>query len=132
MFYLLGLFNITRAAITPGTQPQSHNKNTMNIEPQPLSITAKGGQIIESNTLQKLILIDFIIDDYVYDVFQNKLLQLNKEFYIYSHKLSKVSSISPGVLMIFIKVPMVSSGQCKAILYLPCSMVASFPCKMIS
>jgi len=53
------LFNITKAAITPGTQPQSHNKKTMKIEPQPLSITANGGQIIESKTLQKLIMIDF-------------------------------------------------------------------------
>lgn len=59
MFYLFGLFNITKAAITPGTQPQSHNKNTINMEPQPLSITAKGGQIIDSKTLQKLILVDF-------------------------------------------------------------------------
>ena len=41
--------------MTPGTQPQSHNKNTIKIEPQPLSITAKGGQIIDSKTLQKLI-----------------------------------------------------------------------------
>ena len=41
--------------MTPGTQPQSHNKKTIIIEPQPLSITAKGGQIIDSKTLQKLI-----------------------------------------------------------------------------
>ena len=54
-FYLLGLLRITRAAITPGTQPHSHNKKTIKIEPQPLSSTAKGGQIIDSNTLQKLI-----------------------------------------------------------------------------
>jgi hypothetical protein len=54
------LFKITKAAITPGTQPQSHNKKTMNIEPQPLSITASGGQIIESKTLQKLMMIDLI------------------------------------------------------------------------
>jgi hypothetical protein len=57
--YLLGLFNITKAAITPGTQPQSHNRKTIKIEPHPLSKTAKGGQIIDSKTLQKLILIDF-------------------------------------------------------------------------
>jgi hypothetical protein len=55
IFYLLGLLRITSAAITPGTQPQSHNRKTIKIEPQPLSITAKGGQIIESSTLQKLI-----------------------------------------------------------------------------
>lgn len=77
--YLLGLFNITKAAITPGTHPQSHNKNTIIIEPQPLSKTAKGGHKIDSNTLQKLILI-FLIDDYLYDVIQNKLLQIDKYF----------------------------------------------------
>ena len=48
---------MTKAAITPGTQPQSHSKKTIKIEPQPLSITAKGGQIIDSKTLQKLIVI---------------------------------------------------------------------------
>lgn len=69
MFYLLGLFNITKAAITPGTQPHSHKRNTIKIEPHPLSKTAKGGQIIDSTTLQKLILIDFLIDDYLYDAF---------------------------------------------------------------
>jgi len=49
----LGLLRITKAAITPGTQPQSHNKKTIKIEPQPLSITANGGQIIERRTLKK-------------------------------------------------------------------------------
>lgn len=53
--YLFGLLTITKAAITPGTQPQSHNKNVIKIEPQPLSKTANGGQIIDSKTLQKLI-----------------------------------------------------------------------------
>jgi hypothetical protein len=57
VFYLLGLLRITSAAITPGTHPQSHNKKTITIDPQPLSKTAKGGQIIDSKTLQKLILI---------------------------------------------------------------------------
>ena len=46
---------MTKAAITPGTHPQSHNKKTIIIEPHPLSITAKGGHIIDSKTLQKLI-----------------------------------------------------------------------------
>ena len=43
--------------MTPGTQPQSHNKKTIIIDPQPLSKTANGGQMIESKTLQKLIMI---------------------------------------------------------------------------
>ena len=54
---------MTKAAITPGTQPQSHNKNTIKIEPHPLPITAKGGQIIDSKTLQKLMFDLILIDD---------------------------------------------------------------------
>ncbi|EIJ38949.1 hypothetical protein JoomaDRAFT_1951 [Galbibacter orientalis DSM 19592] len=54
-YYLLGLFRITNAAITPGIQPQRVNKKTITIEPQPLSRTAKGGKKIESKTLQILI-----------------------------------------------------------------------------
>ena len=50
----MGLFKITNAAMTPGTQPQSHNKKTIRMEPQPLSKTASGGHNIESKTLQKL------------------------------------------------------------------------------
>ena len=50
----------------------------------------------------------------------------SKEFY-YSHKPSNASFMLPGVFLIFIKVPMVNSGQCKAILYLPCNIVAVFP-----
>lgn len=45
-----------RAPITPGIQPQTVNIKTINTEPHPLSITAKGGKRIESNTRQILIL----------------------------------------------------------------------------
>ena len=55
-YLFLGLLRITNAAMTPGTQPQSHNKKTIIMEPQPLSITAKGGQMIDSKTLQKLMI----------------------------------------------------------------------------
>ena len=44
-----------RAAITPGIQPQIVKIKTIKTEPQPLSITARGGNKIESNTLQKFI-----------------------------------------------------------------------------
>ncbi len=54
-FYDFGLFNITKAAITPGTQPHNHNKNTIITDPHPLSSTANGGQIIDKITLQILI-----------------------------------------------------------------------------
>jgi hypothetical protein len=54
------LFKIINAAITPGTHPQSHRMNTMIIEPQPLSNTAKGGHKIERSTLQKLILKNYM------------------------------------------------------------------------
>lgn len=52
---------MTNAAITPGTQPQSQSRKTIIIDPQPLSKTANGGQMIESKTLQKLIMIRFLI-----------------------------------------------------------------------
>lgn len=43
--------------MTPGTQPQSHNKKVTRIDPQPLSITAKGGQIMDNITFQILIML---------------------------------------------------------------------------
>jgi methyl coenzyme M reductase subunit D len=63
IFYRSGLFKIIKAAITPGTQPQSHNKKTIKIDPQPFPMTAKGGQIIARSTLQKLIIMVLMIDD---------------------------------------------------------------------
>ncbi len=50
------MFKITNAPITPGTHPANVNKNTIRTEPQPLSITAKGGNRIDSITLQKLMI----------------------------------------------------------------------------
>tara|TARA_A100001011_G_scaffold400839_1_gene519649 strand:- start:11112 stop:11330 length:219 start_codon:yes stop_codon:yes gene_type:complete len=49
-----GLFKITKAAITPGTQPQTVRIKTINIDPQPWSMTANGGKIIDNNTRKKL------------------------------------------------------------------------------
>ena len=45
-----------RAAITPGIHPQTVNINTINTDPQPLSITDKGGKRIASITRQILML----------------------------------------------------------------------------
>ena len=45
--------------MTPGTQPQSVNKNTINKEPQPLSMTAKGGKNIANKTLSNDIIYFF-------------------------------------------------------------------------
>ena len=39
------------AAMTPGTQPQSVSRNTINNEPHPWSITAKGGNRIANKAL---------------------------------------------------------------------------------
>ena len=46
---------MTRAAITPGTHPHIQRIKTINIDPQPLSITANGGHNIDKKTLNKLI-----------------------------------------------------------------------------
>jgi len=48
------LFKITKAAITPGTQPHKVSKKTITTEPQPWSITARGGKRIDKKTRQKL------------------------------------------------------------------------------
>jgi len=50
-----GLLRITKAAITPGTHPQRVSINTINTDPHPWSITAKGGNKIDNKTLKKLI-----------------------------------------------------------------------------
>lgn len=44
------------AAKTPGIQANNVRRNTIKIEPQPLSMTASGGQIIDNNTLKKPII----------------------------------------------------------------------------
>ncbi len=45
------------AAITPGTHPKIVKINTIKTEPQPLSITANGGQIIVTKTRKQPIVI---------------------------------------------------------------------------
>jgi hypothetical protein len=49
----LGLLRIIKAAITPGTHPQSVRRKTIIMEPQPLPITASGGKIIANKTLKQ-------------------------------------------------------------------------------
>jgi phosphopantothenate synthetase len=41
---------MTKAAIVPGTQPQSVKIKTITIDQQPLSKTAKGGKMIDNIT----------------------------------------------------------------------------------
>lgn len=43
--------------MTPGTQAQRVNKNTIRIDPHPLSRTASGGNMIESMTLKMLMVL---------------------------------------------------------------------------
>lgn len=42
---------MTKAPITPGIQPAKVNNSTISTEPHPLSITARGGKIIDNITL---------------------------------------------------------------------------------
>lgn len=52
MFYeYFGWFNIIKAAITPGIHPITVKIKTIITLPQPLSITARGGNKIDNNTL---------------------------------------------------------------------------------
>ncbi len=49
------------AAITPGIHPNMVKINTIKTDPQPLSITAKGGNKMDKITLQILIVYKFTI-----------------------------------------------------------------------
>ena len=53
---------MTRAAITPGIQPQAVSSNVIKNEPQPWSTTAKGGKIIARITLISDIIYSFLMD----------------------------------------------------------------------
>jgi hypothetical protein len=53
LHYLLGLLLIIKAAITPGIHPKQVNIKTIINDPQPLSITASGGKIMQSKTLKQ-------------------------------------------------------------------------------
>jgi len=50
---------MTKAAITPGTHPQKVKSSTIKKDPQPLPITAKGGNKIANKTLKILITITY-------------------------------------------------------------------------
>ena len=52
-----------KAEITPGIQPHKVSINTIIIEPQPLSITARGGNMIDKITLQIRSLNKFTINN---------------------------------------------------------------------
>ena len=55
--YYSFLFKITKAPITPGTQPQQVSNNTINTDPQPLSKTAKGGKNNANKTRRQDIMV---------------------------------------------------------------------------
>ena len=75
----MGLFKITNAAITPGTQPHIHQINTIIIDPRPLSKTASGGQIMDKKTLNRLISNISCKDNY--------LLKLNHYTFLFQLKV---------------------------------------------
>ena len=58
--YLLGLFKIINAAITPGIHPHIVRIKTINIDPHPLSRTARGGIIMAKSTRKQPIQIALI------------------------------------------------------------------------
>lgn len=50
--FLFAPLRITKAAITPGTQPKRVSMVTMIMEPHPQSKTAKGGKMMANMTLK--------------------------------------------------------------------------------
>jgi len=82
-FYLSGLFNMISAAITPGIHPQIQSINVISIEPQPLSRTASGGQIIARRTLQKLIVLECIrLSNFLFQLYDANFTSLLREEHI--------------------------------------------------
>lgn len=57
---------MTNAAITPGTHPHRVKRNVIISDPHPLSITARGGNMIANKTLNKLIIVQFGYWDNLY------------------------------------------------------------------
>tara|TARA_A100001015_G_C14694949_1_gene595931 strand:- start:63 stop:233 length:171 start_codon:yes stop_codon:yes gene_type:complete len=55
---------MTKAPITPGTQPHRVKSNTIRKDPQPFPMTDKGGKKIANKTLQILIFLILIDDTY--------------------------------------------------------------------
>jgi hypothetical protein len=53
---------IIKAPITPGTQAQRVRRNTIITEPHPLSITARGGKIMQRITRQSDIVFSLLRD----------------------------------------------------------------------
>ena len=64
---------MTNAAITPGIHPQHVNRKTISIDPQPLSNTANGGNIIDKKTLNNDMTLLFLFCKY------NKRREANAE-----------------------------------------------------
>ena len=63
MLLYFGLLRMTKAAITPGTQPIKVNTKTIRMLPKPLSKTANGGNNTLKITLKMLIAL-FILFTY--------------------------------------------------------------------
>jgi len=74
MLVYQSLVVITRAAITPGIQPQQVRINTRSNEPQPLSMTARGGNMMQRMTLQSDIGFFYLLDVEKVERFQLMIL----------------------------------------------------------
>ena len=61
LYRIYALLRMMSAAITPGIQPKQVSKNTIRIEPQPWSITARGGNKIAKSTLISDIVSQYLV-----------------------------------------------------------------------
>ena len=65
------------AAITPGIQPKQVRINTIRIEPQPLSYTARGGKIIDRITLISDIVVIVLVNYFVMQIYLEFVINAN-------------------------------------------------------
>jgi|SRR5665647_1752328 hypothetical protein len=73
--YFLFMIN---APMTPGTHPQRVRRNTIRIDPQPLSMTARGGQIMQIITRkQPMGICEFRFANFDLLIYKNSLLPIH-------------------------------------------------------
>lgn len=66
---------IINAPITPGTHPHRVRRNTIRTDPHPLSMTARGGQMMQTSTRkQPIVIVDLRLSVFDLLIYENSLL----------------------------------------------------------
>ena len=85
-----------RAPITPGIHPNTVRINTIKKDPQPLSTTARGGNIMESNTLNSDMRILFLVNTFC----KNKVFRLLRQNLLFGGLVLAVGKVAGEVAVV--------------------------------